>query len=177
MLVETRSRAATQEAILAELLPNTTRTVLQVGTYNLFLDWGLSFVGEEMEYRIVEVANVVMLEMDLPTATWNLVPGAPYYSLYAVNFSPEVLIAKYVNPTYVFITQRNREQFRVSSGCLATGDCALLGQDQDMNLIPNLVRINSNHFYIDTFLLVGSGLSGEALSFGSGPWVFPIPSA
>lgn len=175
LLVAAQVQAAQQQAILAELLfvPPPIRIILQTGVYNFFLDWGLGFIGEEMPFRIVDLGNVAVFELDLPVnVSWTLVPGAPYYTMYAVNFSPEVI---FTPPPYMFLTKQNRERIIVSSGCLTNGDCTLLGEDQNMNLVPNLLRINANPFFIDTFTLSGTGLSGQTVSF-NGTWVIPIPS-
>jgi len=46
LLIATQVQAAQQQALLAGLIPVApTRTVLQSGVYNLFLDWGLGFIG------------------------------------------------------------------------------------------------------------------------------------
>ena len=174
LLIATQVQAAQQQALLAGLIPVApTRTVLQSGVYNLFLDWGLGFIGEEMPYRVVDLENVVVFELDLPVnVSWALVPGAPYYSFYAANFFPEV---SFVPPPYMYLTKQNRERIIVSSGCLTNGNCALLGEDQNFNLVPNLLRLIASPFFIDTFFIVGSGLSGETVSF-NGTWVIPVPS-
>ncbi len=55
-----QARAAQQEAIVAEIILNSTepapvRNVLQTGEYSLFVDWGSGSLGFGLYYRVVEI--------------------------------------------------------------------------------------------------------------------------
>lgn len=188
-LALSQARVAQQEAIVAEIILNSTepapvRNVLQTGTYTYYFrgDNQLTFL---LDFRTVELItpthNIVVIELDLPSAPIVLDDGGGFYNMEFYDFSPQPLFSQSSATYRLYLTKQNRDRFVISDGCLASGECALMGNDNLSNLIPSLVAIDAPLFgpgdlYMQ-FYIVGapSVLTGKTLTW-NGPLIIPIPS-
>lgn len=119
--------------------------------------------------------------LDLPSAPIVLDDGGGFYNMEFYDFSPQPLFSQSSATYRLYLTKQNRDRFVISDGCLASGECALMGNDNLSNLIPSLVAIDAPLFgpgdlYMQ-FYIVGapSVLTGKTLTW-NGPLIIPIPS-
>lgn len=181
-----RFKAAEQEAVLAELILNSTnpppvRNVIQTGTYRCVVQYGepgeVSFPGQQ--YRLVEIISPVRtfktLELDLPNVPVTLEPlEYLIYHVTFINFAPAPFLPFLDFETILFLSQQNRDRFAVSGNCLGTGDCVLAAYNFESVFVPNIITVNYATPYLRVYL-VGppSVLEGQTLTL-SGTLSFVI---